>query len=144
MNISIFGLGYVGTVCAGCLVSEGHTITGVDVNASKVAAMNTGEASIVEPKVPQLLASGHQQKRLSATTSADEAVRSTDISLVCVGTPSQANGDLDLTYMKRVCEEIGEALRNKTSRHLVVFRSTMLPGTCEDLLIPILEKHSGK
>jgi len=144
MNISIFGLGYVGTVCAGCLVSEGHTVTGVDVNASKVAAMNTGEASIVEPKVPQLLASGHQQKRLSATTSADEAVRSTDISLVCVGTPSQANGDLDLTYMKRVCEEIGEALRNKTSRHLVVFRSTMLPGTCEDLLIPILAKHSGK
>jgi GDP-mannose 6-dehydrogenase len=144
MDISIFGLGYVGTVCAGCLVSEGHTVKGVDVNTSKVARMNSGEASIVEPEVPQLLAAGHQKKRLSATTSADEGVQSTDISLVCVGTPSRANGDLDLTYMKRVCEEIGDALRDKASKHLVVFRSTMLPGTSEDLLIPILEAHSGK
>jgi len=144
MKISIFGLGYVGTVCAGCLVSKGHTVIGVDVNTSKVDRMNAGLVSIVEPEVPELFVAGHQQKRLSATTSADEAVQSTDISLVCVGTPSQANGDLDLTYMKRVCEEIGGALRNKKSSHLVVFRSTMLPGTSEDLLIPILETRSGK
>lgn len=144
MNISIFGLGYVGTVCSGCLVSGGHTVIGVDVNASKVDRMNSGEASIVEPEVPELFVAGHQQNRLSATLSANEAIQSTDISLVCVGTPSQANGNLDLTYMKRVCEEIGDALRNKASQHLVVFRSTMLPGTTEELLIPILESHSGK
>lgn len=144
MNISIFGLGYVGTVCAGCLVSEGHTVTGVDVNATKVDRMSAGVASIVEPELPELYVAGHQAKRLFATTSASEAVQSSDISMVCVGTPSQANGNLDLTYMKRVCEEIGAALRNKASQHLVVFRSTMLPGTTEDLLIPILELHSGK
>ncbi len=144
MKISIFGLGYVGTVCAACLTSEGHKVTGVDVNTSKVDRMNSGVASIVEPKVPELFAAGHQQKRLFATTSASEAIMATDVSLVCVGTPSQANGNLDLTYMKRVCEEIGDALRNKPSQHLVVFRSTMLPGTTEDLLTPILELHSGK
>ena len=144
MNISIFGLGYVGTVCAGCLVSKGHTVMGVDVNTSKVDLMNAGLVSIVEPDVPELFVAGHRQKRLSATTSAVEAIQSTDVSLVCVGTPSQANGNLDLTYMKRVCEEIGGALRNKPSNHLVVFRSTMLPGTSEDLLIPILETRSGK
>jgi GDP-mannose 6-dehydrogenase len=144
MKLSIFGLGYVGTVCAGCLVSEGHTIIGVDVNTSKVDRMNAGLVSIVEPEVPELFVAGHQRKRLSATTSAGEAIHSTDVSLVCVGTPSQANGNLDLTHMTGVCEEIGEALRNKTSRHLVVFRSTMLPGTSDDLLIPILEARSGK
>jgi GDP-mannose 6-dehydrogenase len=144
MNISIFGLGYVGTVCAGCLVSEGHTVVGVDVNTSKVDRMNAGQVSIIEPDIQELFALGHQQQRLSATASASEAIRSTDVSLVCVGTPSQANGNLDLTYMKRACEEIGDALRNKTSGHLVVFRSTMLPGTSEDMLIPILEKHSGR
>jgi len=144
MNISIFGLGYVGTVCAGCLVSKGHTVMGVDVNTSKVDLMNAGLVSIVEPDVPELFVAGHRQKRLSATTSAVEAIQSTDVSLVCVGTPSQANGNLDLTYMKRVCEEIGGALRNKPSNHLVVFRSTMLPGPSEDLLIPILETRSGK
>ncbi len=144
MKISIFGLGYVGTVCAGCLVSEGHTVIGVDVNASKVDRMNGGLVSIIEPEIPELFLAGHQQQRLSATTSASEAIQATDISLICVGTPSQANGSLDLTYMKRVCEEIGSALRTKSSGHLVVFRSTMLPGTSEDVLTPILETHSGK
>jgi len=144
MNISIFGLGYVGTVCAGCLVSEGHTVVGVDVNMSKVDRMKAGLVSIIEPEISELFAAGHQQHRLTATASASEAIQSTDISLVCVGTPSQANGNLDLVYMKRVCEEIGDALRNKAARHRVVFRSTMLPGTSEDLLTPILEMHSGK
>ena len=106
--------------------------------------MNAGLVSIVEPEVPELFAAGHEQERLSATTSAADAVRSTDLSLVCVGTPSQANGSLDLAHMKRVCEDIGDALRSKQSHHLVVFRSTMLPGTSEDLLTPILEARSGK
>ena len=117
---------------------------GVDVNASKVERMNDGLVSIVEPEIPELFTAGHEQKRLSATTSAVEAIQTTDVSLVCVGTPSQANGNLDLTYMKRVCEDIGDALRDKASGHMVVFRSTMLPGTSEDILTPILEAHSGK
>lgn len=143
MQLSIFGLGYVGTVCAACLASE-HTVVGVDVNMAKVDSMNSGVAPIVETKLPELFTQGYQAKRLSATTSAAEAIHSTDVSLICVGTPSQANGNLDLTYMKRVCEQIGAALQNKASQHLVVLRSTMLPGTTEDLLIPILELHSGK
>ena len=144
MEISIFGLGYVGTVCAGCLASEGHTVVGIDVNPSKVDGMNAGVPPIVEPKLPELFADGHKSRRLSATTSAADAIQATSVSLVCVGTPSQVNGNLDLTYMKRVCEEIGTALRHKRSPHLVVLRSTMLPGTTEDVLIPILESCSGK
>ena len=144
MEISIFGLGYVGTTCAGCFVSQGHTVVGVDVNPSKVDGMNAGVSPIVEAKLPELFAQGHETRRLSATTSAADAIHATSVSLVCVGTPSQANGNLDLSYMKRVCEEIGTALRHKDSPHLVVLRSTMLPGSTDDLLIPILESHSGK
>ncbi|TFG51453.1 MAG: nucleotide sugar dehydrogenase [Gemmatimonadales bacterium] len=144
MNISIFGLGYVGTVCAACFTSARHTVVGVDINKDKVDGMNAGVAPIVEPGLSELFAEAHQGKRLTATTSAADAIRNTDVSLVCVGTPSQANGRLDLTYMERVCEEIGAALKTKTTPHLVVLRSTMLPGTTEDLLVPILEAHSGK
>ncbi|MCC7003250.1 MAG: UDP-glucose/GDP-mannose dehydrogenase family protein [Gemmatimonadaceae bacterium] len=144
MKISIFGLGYVGTVCAGCLASEKHTVVGVDVNAAKVEGMNAGIAPIVEPQLPELFSAAHKAGLLSATTSAADAVMATEISLVCVGTPSRDNGGLDLSYMKRVCEEIGDALRTKSTPHVVVLRSTMLPGTTEDLLVPILEKHSGK
>jgi GDP-mannose 6-dehydrogenase len=144
MDISIFGLGYVGTVCAGCLAAEKHTVVGVDVNEAKVDAMNAGSAPIVEPRLSELFEDAARAGRLSATTSAAEAVLSTSISLVCVGTPSQPNGSLDLTYMKRVCHDIGVALRSKDTHHLVVMRSTMLPGTTEDLLIPILEESSGK
>ncbi len=144
MEISIFGLGYVGTTCAGCFVSQGHTIVGVDVNPSKVDGLNAGVSSIVEPKLAELFAEGHRTGRLSATTSATDAIQATSVSLVCVGTPSQLNGNLDLSYMKRVCEEIGTALRHKDTPHLIVLRSTMLPGSTDDLLIPILECHSGK
>ena len=144
MEISIFGLGYVGTTCAACLVSKGHKIVGVDVNSAKVDGVKAGLAPIVETQIPELFAAGHQAGRLSATTSAAAAIRASTISLVCVGTPSQPNGNLDLTYMKRVCEEIGAALRDKADPHLIVFRSTMLPGTTEDVLVPILEASSGK
>lgn len=144
MDISIFGLGYVGTVCGGCLASQGHKVVGVDVNPAKVEGMNSGEAPIVEPKLPELFRAAHRAKLLSATTSATEAVHATTISLICVGTPSQANGNLDLSAMERVSEEIGAALRTKTGHHLIVFRSTMLPGSTEDLLLPILESRSGK
>jgi GDP-mannose 6-dehydrogenase len=144
MEISVFGLGYVGTVCMGCFVSQKHSVIGVDVNQGKVDELNAGVAPIVEPKLPELIAEGHKAGLLRATTSAAEAIKASSISLVCVGTPSQANGNLDLTYMQRVCEEIGDALRDKAEPHIVVLRSTMLPGTTENLLIPILEKHSGK
>ena len=144
MNISIFGLGYVGTVCAGCLAAEGHTVVGVDVNPAKVESLNCGVGPIVEPEVASLIQEGKKLGRLSATMSPAEAIRASDISFVCVGTPSRLNGGLDLVYVTRVCEEIGTALRSKTSHHLVALRSTMLPGTTDELLIPTLEKHSGK
>jgi GDP-mannose 6-dehydrogenase len=144
MDISVFGLGYVGSVCMACFVSQKHRVIGVDVAKPKVDELNSGVAPIVEPKLPELIAEGHKAGLLRATTSAAEAIKATSISLVCVGTPSQANGNLDLKYMQRVCEEIGDALRDKTTPHLVVLRSTMLPGTSEDVLVPILEKHSGK
>ncbi|MGH9876884.1 MAG: nucleotide sugar dehydrogenase, partial [Nitrososphaerales archaeon] len=144
MKISIFGLGYVGTVCAGCLAVDGHTVVGVDVNVAKVDSLNSGVAPIVEPEIARLIYEGHALKRLSATTSSVEAIQASEISLVCVGTPSQLNGSLDFAYLRRVCEEIGTALQGKASPHLVVLRSTMLPSTTEDLLIPILEKHSDR
>ena len=144
MKISVFGLGYVGTVSAGCLASGGHTVWGVDVNADKVAAINGGSAPIVEPEIADFIAKGCKEKKLHATVSSDEGIRETDVSFVCVGTPSQANGSLDLAHLKRVCEDIGTALKHKKSRHTIVFRSTTLPGTTEDVAIPLLEKHSGK
>jgi GDP-mannose 6-dehydrogenase len=144
MKISVFGLGYVGTVCAGCLAADGHTVIGVDVNPGKVDAFNAGVAPVVEPEVGKLIDEGRRAERLSATTDPAQAVLASEMSLVCVGTPSRANGSLDLSYLTKVCEEIGTALRRKTAHHLVVLRSTMLPGTSEDLLVPILEKHSGK
>ena len=144
MDVSIFGLGYVGTVCLGCLAKDGHNVVGVDVVAAKVESMATGVAPIVEPKLPEMIAEAHRAGRISATTSAARAIHGTDISLVCVGTPSESNGSLNLAYVKRACQEIGEAQRHKSGRHVVVFRSTMLPGTTEDVLIPILESSSGK
>jgi len=144
LKISIFGLGYVGTVCGACLAREGHTIIGVDVDASKVAAINSGLAPVVEPELNSLIRASAQSQRFNATTSAAEAVRHSEMSLVCVGTPSLADGSPDFTYLERVCKEIGLALRTKSTPHVVVLRSTMLPGTTENRLLPILEKHSGK
>ena len=142
MRISVFGLGYVGTVSAACLSADGHAVVGVDVNADKVGAINAGTSPIVEPGVDRLIADGHRNGTLRATSSALDAIQASDVSLVCVGTPSHLNGSLDLRYVQRVCEEIGTALRGKAARHLVVMRSTMLPGTTETLAIPALEESS--
>lgn len=144
MKISVFGLGYVGTVSVGCLAAGGHRVVGVDVNADKVATMNSGIAPIVEPEIGDLISKAHTLGLLKATTSSAEGIAQTDISFLCVGTPSHANGSLDLTYLKRVCEDIGVALAQKKTPHTLVFRSTTLPGTTEDVAVPILEKHSGK
>jgi GDP-mannose 6-dehydrogenase len=142
-RVSVFGLGYVGCVSAGCLAKEGHEVIGVDVAADKVALVNAGTATIVEDGVQELIASVVSAGRLRATTDVNKAVAETEVSLVCVGTPSRANGGLDLKYVERVCTEIGGAIRAKGSIHTVVIRSTVLPGTVHDLVIPALEAGSG-
>jgi GDP-mannose 6-dehydrogenase len=144
MRISIFGLGYVGVVSAGCLANEGHTVVGVDLNHTKVGLINRGTSPIIEKDIGEIIATAVAERRLRATTDAREAVMSTEISLICVGTPSQWNGNLDLSYVRRVCEEIGAALREKQDFHVVVARSTMLPGSMRKVLIPTLEAGSGK
>jgi GDP-mannose 6-dehydrogenase len=134
----------VGSVSAACFAADGHDVVGIDVNADKVQAINEGRSPIVEPGLGELLQEGVRSKRLRATTNTADAVNSTDLSLICVGTPSRRNGSLDLTYLTRVCEEIGEVLRDKPSYHVVVVRSTVLPGTTHAHVIPALEKASGK
>src|SRR5438552_19047161 len=133
MRISVFGLGYVGCVSAACFAKEGHQVIGVDVNESKVGIINSGKSPIVEPGIGELIEEMVFLGTLRATNDSVEAVLSTDVSMVCVGTPSNPNGSLDLTYIKRVCQEIGAALERKPERHIVVLRSTMLPGTIYDV-----------
>lgn len=144
MKISIFGLGYVGTVSAGCLAKDGHSVVGVDPVPTKVDLINGGKSTIIECDIGDIISEAVVQGRLRATSDVGEAIRATELSLVCVGTPSQANGNLDSTYVRRVCEQIGEAIRNKPGRHTVVIRSTILPGTMRRIVIPALEEHSRK
>lgn len=144
MRISVFGLGYVGSVSAAAFAADGHHVIGVDVHPDKVDAINQGRSPIVEPGLDALLAEGVASGRLRATTSTAEAIDNTDLSLVCVGTPSRKNGSLDLTYLTRVCEQIGDVLATKDAYHVVVIRSTVLPGTTHAHVIPALESHSGK
>ncbi|MGY4534931.1 GDP-mannose 6-dehydrogenase [Pseudomonas sp. TE3786] len=144
MRISIFGLGYVGAVCAGCLSARGHEVVGVDVSTAKIDLINNGKSPIVEPGLEALLQQGIDTGRLRGTTDVAAAIRDTELSMLCVGTPSKKNGDLELDYIESVCREIGFVLRDKTSRHTVVVRSTVLPGTVKNVVIPILEDCSGK
>lgn len=144
MKISIFGLGYVGTVSAGCLAHDGHDVLGVDPIQTKVDLINNGLPPIIEAEIGELIAHAVQNGRLRATSDPTEAIQTTQLSLVCVGTPSQPNGNLDLHYIRRTCEEIGSALRNKNSFHTVVIRSTILPGTMNRIVIPVLQEASGK
>ena len=136
MNVSVFGLGYVGSVSAASFAADGHTVVGVDVNPDKVASLNEGRSPIVEKGLDELIRDNAANGRLRATTSTKEAVDATDLSLICVGTPSRRNGSLDLSYLERVCEQIGEALKDKAAYHVVVVRSTVLPGTTHDVVIP--------
>jgi len=144
LRISVFGLGYVGAVSAGCLASEGHYVVGVDPVATKVDLINRGQSPIVETDVGEIIASAAKVGRLRATSDPMQAIRETELSFVCVGTPSLANGNLDLRYIQRICEQIGEALKTKNERHTVVIRSTILPGTMRAIVIPVLEEFSGK
>jgi GDP-mannose 6-dehydrogenase len=144
MKVSVFGLGYVGSVSAASFAADGHQVVGVDVNADKVDAVNAGRSPIVEPGLEDLLARSVSEGRLRATTDTAEAIRESEVSLVSVGTPSRKNGSLDLNYLERVSEEIGRALGDKTTYHVVVVRSTVLPGTTHGVVIPALERESGK
>ncbi|HEY0322845.1 MAG TPA: UDP-glucose/GDP-mannose dehydrogenase family protein [Pyrinomonadaceae bacterium] len=144
MKLSVFGIGYVGCVSAACFAKEGHEVIGVDANPVKVEIINSGKSPIVEAGVDELIGGMVKEGRLRAMTDARAAVMETEMSLVCVGTPSQPNGSLDLSYIKRVCQEIGAAMEEKSARHTIVIRSTMLPGTIETVVVPALEVYSGK
>jgi GDP-mannose 6-dehydrogenase len=144
MKVSVFGLGYVGSVSAASFAADGHEVVGVDVNADKVAAVNAGRSPIVEPGLEELLSEAVGAGRLRATSDTADAVASTEVSLLCVGTPSRRNGSLDLTYLERVVQELGNELAKKQAYHVVVVRSTVLPGTTHDVVIPTLERASGK
>jgi GDP-mannose 6-dehydrogenase len=144
LKISIFGLGYVGAVSAACLAKDGHIVAGVDTSDIKIQLINSGKSPIIEKDIDVLVASAVKSRRLTAGSDARKAVLETDVSMVCVGTPSRSNGSLDLTYVRNVCEDIGIALREKSKFHIVVIRSTMLPGSMRDAVIPVLEECSGK
>jgi len=143
-SISVFGLGYVGSVTVACLAHQGNQVIGVDTQTAKVQAFESGRSPILEARMEELVAEGHRAGRLRGTTDARAAVHDSGISFVCVGTPSLRNGKLDLSHIEHVCREIGEGLRTKDSDHLVVLRSTVLPGTTESLAIPTLEAASGR
>lgn len=143
MNVSVLGLGYVGAVSSACFSNLGHKVIGVDVNPQKVAFVNDGKSPIVEKNLEELIEKNIKEKRLSATTDLTPAVMNTEISIICVGTPSLLNGGIDLSHIYEICSEIGAVLRNKSEFHTVVIRSTVSPGTvmyCSELI----EKQSGK
>jgi GDP-mannose 6-dehydrogenase len=144
MEISIFGLGYVGLVTGVCLAKLRHNVIGVDINPTKVKLIQQKKSPIIEKDLPELLEEVTSKRLFRATQNTSEAVSQSDISLICVGTPSDNNGNLDLTYVKRVCKEIGEALRSKSTYQLIVVRSTILPGSVEGVIIPALEEASRK
>lgn len=144
MRVSVFGLGYVGAVSAACFAKGGHTVVGVDPDPRKTELISSGKSPIVEADLERYLQEGVESGRLTTTGDVATAVRETDLSLICVGTPSRENGDLKTDYIKRVCEEIGTALRDKSDYHLVVIRSTILPGTAHNVALPALESSSGK
>ena len=122
----------------------GHQVLGVDPVPTKVDLINRGQSPIIEAEIGEILASAAKDGRLRATDNVTEAVHATEVSFICVGTPSQQNGNLDLRYIRRVCEQIGQALRSKTARHVVVIRSTVVPGTMREIVLPVLEEASGK
>ena len=141
MRINIYGLGYVGSVSAACLAAQGHDVLGIDIDRLKVDSINSGASAVVEPGLAELVSSGVAAGKLRATT---EAVEVADVSLVCVGTPSNENGSLRLDYVARAAAQIGDFLKNVPTYHVVCVRSTVLPGTVEGIAIPLLERQSGR
>lgn len=144
MKISIFGMGYVGAVSAGCLARDGHHVIGVDLFKPKVDLINEGKTPVIEKDIDEIIEKVVLEGKLKAIQDVQEAVTDSEISLICVGTPSQINGSLDLSYVRTVCEQIGEAMKKKNAFHVVVVRSTMLPGSMNTVVIPTLEQFSAK
>jgi len=144
MKISIFGLGYVGAVSLACLARDGHFVTGVDIDKAKLDLIRAGKTPVVEEGMVDLMARVAASGRVSVTDDVAMAVSASELSLICVGTPSAANGSQDLSATLNVARQLGRALRRKAAPHVVVFRSTLVPGTVEDVLRPILEEESGK
>jgi GDP-mannose 6-dehydrogenase len=143
MKVSIFGLGYVGAVTAGCLAEQGHVIIGADVQPEKVDAFNTGRSPIIEPELDDLLGTARREGRLSATTSAQEAVLGSDVSIICVGTPSLESGRLNLDFVRKVSEQIAAVLKSSGKSHVILFRSTMLPGSTRQMVQDFFEDLRG-
>ncbi|MBN2106726.1 MAG: UDP-glucose/GDP-mannose dehydrogenase family protein [Deltaproteobacteria bacterium] len=144
MRISIFGAGYVGVVTACCLAARGHYVILVDINENKIDMLNRGMPPIIEKEIPELLRDAQAKNLIFATIDHEYAIVQSEISIICVGTPSRENGSLETRYMKNVCAQIGKCLDRKDSSHILVFRSTMIPGTCREIIIPILEFESHK
>jgi GDP-mannose 6-dehydrogenase len=144
VNVTLFGLGYVGCVTATCLATRGHRVVGVDTDAGKVATVNAGRPTVIEPGLDDLVSEAVERDVLRATDCARDGLAGSDLSLVCVGTPSAANGSTDLTYVTRVVEEIGAALAGATRPHTVVIRSTVPPGTVDEIVAPLLARASGR
>jgi GDP-mannose 6-dehydrogenase len=144
VKLCVLGLGYVGTVAAGCLAREGHQVVGVDTEPRKVELVNAGRSPIIEKDIGSIISEQVAAGRLTATTDVAAAIANADLSFICVGTPSRGNGDIELKYVRRVCEEIGTGLRHHHGAPVVVVRSTMLPGTMRGVVIPALEAASGR
>jgi GDP-mannose 6-dehydrogenase len=144
MRIAVMGLGYVGAVSAGCLAKNGHVVVGVDPDRVKVELINAGQSPIIEKDIGEIIGQEVAAGRLRATTEAASAVRGSDLVIVCVGTPSRPSGGIDLQYVRRVCGEIGAALKTHPGAPVVAIRSTLLPGSMADVVIPTLEQASGK
>ena len=143
MRISVFGIGYVGSVSAACTSQQGHSVVAVDSDENKVRAINAGTSPIVEHGLAELIAEQVREGRLTATVNARRAILETELSFICVGTPSSESDDISLAQIARVCTEIGDSIRRKDERHTVIVRSTMLPGSMENVVINLIEKHSG-
>jgi GDP-mannose 6-dehydrogenase len=144
MRISVFGLGYVGCVTAACLAKSGHQVLGVDISPEKVVMVNDAVPPVVEPGLGEVLAEVVWDKRLRAVASTELAIRETDLALICVGTPSRSNGRLDISAVERIAREIGAALASRSEPFTVVLRSTVLPGTTEQVFIPALTAAAGR
>jgi GDP-mannose 6-dehydrogenase len=144
MNISIFGLGYVGAVSLACLARDGHQVIGVDIDPDKLDLIRQGRSPIVEEGIQELMASVVAAGKVTVTDDVSEALQHSDVSFICVGTPSSPNGSQDQSALLKIARQLGESLKSKTGRHLVVFRSTVIPGTVEDVLVPLIEELSGK
>ena len=144
VRVAVFGLGYVGCVSAACLARDGHSVIGVDVSAQKVEAVAAGRSPLIEPGLNELVRETVRAGRLRATSDSCLAVLQSEVSLICVGTPANGNGSLNLQFVQNVCRQIGAALATHESYHVVIVRSTVLPGTTQDVLIPVLEQESGR